>query len=268
MLALLLAALPAPQSTVVAFAKQTVDLKSRSVTVEQRVLKGVKFVAVLGGRPGSRLIKGRQPVSRFVQESGAAAGINGAFFVMAAIKSTDSRMIGPVVSETGPRYVPFTGKVHLDRLEGRPLVLWNDRSISFIPYQPGMNSADGLEAELPGVRGGFVGGAWLVADGRALSRAEIRAHGPRDAETARRRAAFGVTRDGAVCLLAAAGSVPSSRMAEAAIEFGCRFAVLLDSGFSTSLVFGNQTMVSGHSTSKVPSRPVPHALVVYSPTAP
>lgn len=266
--ALLLAGSLAVQSTVVAFAKQTVDLHAGPVRVDQKAVKGVRYVAVIGGRPGSRLVQGRQPVSQFVRESGAAAGINGAFFVMTAIKSTDSRMIGPVVSESGAKYVPFSSKVHLDRLEGRPLVLWNDQTMAFIPYQPFMNSAEGLEAELKGVKGGFVGGAWLVADGRPLTKAEIRAHGPRDAETARRRAAFGITQNGTVCLLAAAGSVPSSRMAEAAVEFGCRFAVLLDSGFSTSLVFGNQTMVSGHSTAKVPSRPVPHALVVYSPTAP
>jgi hypothetical protein len=250
----------------VAFVKQTVDLHSEPVVTQQRVVKGVTYSAVIGGRPGSRLIQGRQPVTKFVQDAGAVAGINGAFFVMTAIKSNDSRMIGPVVSETGSHVVPFLARPHMERLEGRPLVLWNAKSIAFIPYQWTMNSAQALEGELPEVSGGFVGGAWLVVDGRPLTREEIRAHGPKDADTPRRRAAFGVTKSGAVCLLAASGSVPSSRLGEAAAEFGCSYAVLLDSGFSTSLVYGGRTLVSGDSTSKTPSRPVPHAIVLYGPT--
>ncbi|MFX8246681.1 hypothetical protein ABTL56_19145, partial [Acinetobacter baumannii] len=75
-------------------------------------------------------------------------------------------------------------------------MLWNTTTAAFIPYHATMNSAQDLEGELGGVSGGFVGGAWLVAEGRPLSRDEIRAHGPRDAETPRRRAAFGVTKGG------------------------------------------------------------------------
>jgi hypothetical protein len=46
---------------------------------------------------------------------------------------------------------------------------------------------------------------------------------------------------------------------------GIREAVLLDSGFSTSLVWKDEILVSGHSRPDMPSRPVPHALVIMPP---
>jgi hypothetical protein len=39
-------------------------------------------------------------------------------------------------------------------------------------------------------------------------------------------------------------------------------AVLLDSGFSTSLVYDKKIIVTGHTATNLPSRPVPHAIVV------
>jgi hypothetical protein len=37
----------------------------------------------------------------------------------------------------------------------------------------------------------------------------------------------------------------------------------LDSGFSTSLVDGDKVLVTGHTSPGIPSRPVPHAIVLY-----
>ena len=49
---------------------------------------------------------------------------------------------------------------------------------------------------------------------------------------------------------------------------GLKEAVLLDSGFSTSLVLGKEVLASGHSTAGEPSRPVPHAIVLMGETDP
>jgi hypothetical protein len=38
---------------------------------------------------------------------------------------------------------------------------------------------------------------------------------------------------------------------------------LLDSGFSTSLVFQDKILVTGHTSAGIPSRPVPQALLLY-----
>ncbi|MFX8797768.1 phosphodiester glycosidase family protein, partial [Acinetobacter baumannii] len=75
----------------------------------------------------------------------------------------------------------------------------------------------------------------------------------------RRRAFFGVAADGTIVLGASLGSVGSDRLADAAAAAGVQEAVMMDSGFSTSLVYGDKVIASGHSTPTEPSRPVPHA---------
>lgn len=39
----------------------------------------------------------------------------------------------------------------------------------------------------------------------------------------------------------------------------------MDSGFSTSLVLGKRILVTGHTAPNLPSRPVPHAIVLFAP---
>jgi len=62
---------------------------------------------------------------------------------------------------------------------------------------------------------------------------------------------------------------PSVNSARALAEQGIQEAVLLDSGFSTSLVLGQKILVTGHTSPSIPSRSIPHALVLFSkpPTA-
>ena len=55
--------------------------------------------------------------------------------------------------------------------------------------------------------------------------------------------------------------VTTMRMAEAAVAAGAKEAVLLDSGFSTSVVYNGKIIVTGHTARDVTSRPVPHAIV-------
>ena len=61
---------------------------------------------------------------------------------------------------------------------------------------------------------------------------------------------------------------PSENLARALQSLGVHEAVLLDSGFSTSLVYGKQILVTGHTSPGIPSRPVPHALVLFGKPAP
>ena len=59
--------------------------------------------------------------------------------------------------------------------------------------------------------------------------------------------------------------VSSSRLAQIAEAAGAREAVLMDSGYSTSLIYGTRVLAVGHRTRKVASRPVPHAIVFMNP---
>jgi hypothetical protein len=51
-------------------------------------------------------------------------------------------------------------------------------------------------------------------------------------------------------------------LAKAASDAGVAEAVLLDSGFSTSVIYDNRIIVTGHTAPDIPSRPVPHAIVI------
>jgi hypothetical protein len=67
--------------------------------------------------------------------------------------------------------------------------------------------------------------------------------------------------DGSPVAACSKDSVPTSVFAKMLAEAGVQEAILLDSGFSTSLVYGEKIMASGHSTPTTPSRPVPHAII-------
>ncbi|MCA1597354.1 MAG: hypothetical protein LC772_13160, partial [Chloroflexi bacterium] len=62
-------------------------------------------------------------------------------------------------------------------------------------------------------------------------------------------------------------SISTSALAESAEQMRIQEAFLLDSGFSTSLIWQNRVLVSGHSRKDVPSRPVPHALFLMGSVA-
>jgi hypothetical protein len=75
-------------------------------------------------------------------------------------------------------------------------------------------------------------------------------------------------RDGRIVIGAAIDSVTTSQLGNALVEAGVKEALLLDSGYSTSLVFGDQILASGHSTPDQPSRPIPHSILLTSDLAP
>jgi len=245
------------------------NLATAPVQEEKVQIRRNEFVALTGGEPRSVIGDHRKTVREFMQETGAVAGVNGGFFALAAVAADDNQMMGPCKTSNQGVFVPSKPEYNVARLRHRPLVVWSRDRYAVVPYVPGEhNRESAVEKILPGFTDCFLAGAWLVVDGRPMGKNAILAHGAQDAEDPRRRAFLGFRDDGAVVCGASLGSVPSSMAAQAAVALGCRTAVLLDSGFSTSLVIGDDILASGHSTKTKPSRPVPHAIMLMGTLAP
>ncbi len=233
------------------------------LTIDRFNDRGVTLVLVEGGVLGTRRSPIRQGVEDFVREAGATAGINGTFFANASLKGTDNLLIGPSLcdNEASETMSPFDTK---PQLEGRPLVVVSPTCTCIVPYDTSSLSLPGaIQNLLPDVTNAFLGGVWLVRGGAASTLDQLNAYNVHDAEDPRRRAFFAIMPDGRPVLGASDGSITSKHLARDLAAAGVREAVLLDSGFSTSLVFQSTILVTGHSTPTVPSRPVPQALVLY-----
>ena len=232
----------------------------------RQVRMGRSQVALLvGGLPVSRHVLWRSSVGQFVRAAGAVAGVNGTFFKDAAIASNDSNMLGPMLT-AGGNFLSETDPVQLRKIAGRPLVAWSHDQFLVTAFDPvTMNRKAAVRALLPGVTDAFLAGGWLVHGGRALSTAQMMVHAPKDAQEVRPRVFFGVTKGGLSIAGATITPVSSARLAQIAEEAGAQEAVLMDSGYSTSLIYGERVLAVGHKTRGVPSRPVPHAIVFMNP---
>lgn len=230
---------------------------------------GIPFILIQGGVVGTRRAAARTGVETMVRAAGAQAGLNGTFFSDARLRGTDSVLIGPALygGRHGPEF-QASETPNTAALAGRPLVLLAPNRTRILPYQPlAMNTRPAMGAYLPGLTDAFLGGVWLVQGGIAADRAHIDAFHIRDAEDPRRRAFFCLMPDGRPCLGATTFVATSDALARALQAAGVREAVLLDSGFSTSLVYGSKVLVTGHTLPGIPSRPVPHALVLFGAEA-
>ncbi len=227
---------------------------------------GHTYLAMLrGGLPVSRHVLWRSSVGQFIREAGAVAGVNGTFFKDAAIASNDSNMLGPMLTPDG-KFLSETDSVQLKKIAGRPLVAWSRGNFLVTAFEPkSMNHKAQVEALLPGMTDAFLAGAWLVHGGQALTLKEMQVHAPKDAQEVRPRVFFGVTKDGLVIAGATISPVSSVRLALIAEHYGASEAVLMDSGYSTSLIYGTRALAVGHTSRKVQSRPVPHAIVFMNP---
>jgi len=236
--------------------------KPAPVSCEAGEYDKTKLVLLRGGAAMSVLSSGRETVGDFVSENNAVAGINGTFFVMAAIASTDNRLIGPSRSEKPGDFMPDSDPFRLTKLVDRPMVLWGPTRFAVMPFQPGaMNQEQIFKSFMPDYTNAFLAGAWLVHDGVPRTEDEMRNYSSQDIQDTRKRVFFGVTKDGQFMCGASEGSITSETLAKAAAAAGVSEAVLLDSGFSASVVFDGQILVTGHSAIDNPSRPVPHAIV-------
>jgi biofilm PGA synthesis lipoprotein PgaB len=229
---------------------------------------GVPFILIEGGEPQTRRSPLRCEVGAMVQAAGAQAGLNGTYFVDASVAGTDNTLIGPSLCGNEKKVV-FNSQDRTRLLTGRPLVLLSKAQTRLVPYNPAtMGTQDALESWLPGLTDVFLGGVWLVHHGKAADPAEIDRFQVHDAEDPRRRAFFCLLPDGRPALGATTYVTPSSDLAVALQAMGVQEAVLLDSGFSTSLVYGKKILVTGHTSPGIPSRPVPHALILFGKPAP
>ena len=244
------------------------ELRPTPVRLSQTWLEGVNLALIQGGSPMSLLTSGRRGVGEFMHAVGAKAGINGSFFTDALIASNDNTMIGPLLTRSleGARQVIFRPEENpglLSRIQQRPLVLWSRNQFMMVPFQPdSMNTRAALERLLPGVSDAFLGGAWIVHKGLPRSADQLEPFVPGDGWERRPRVFLGITRDGKMALGASTSAASTEMLARAASSAGVEEAVLLDSGYSTSLIFGKQIVAVGRARAAQPSRPVPHAIVL------
>lgn len=225
---------------------------------------GVPLKMVFGGHPSTVMSKtGRQPVKDFVREASAVAGINGGFFAMAAIDSADNAMVGPVKTAEMSKVTPDDAPERWPKINNRPLVIWSENEFALLPYIPAqMTKEDQFQYFMKDYTDCFMGGTWLVHKGVARSADDQSTFAAKDIQDTRRRAFVGITKDGEFVAGTATDSVSSAKLGAAIAEAGVEEAVLIDSGFSTSLVFNDKIKASGHSNKEHPSRPVPHAIII------
>ena len=214
--------------------------------------------------------KGRSSVGEFIQNAVAAgtvtpppvAGMNGTFFADAALRGTDNTMIGPCLTRADNVFYPELDAVRLQKLRNRPLVIAGPGRLLIVPFNPdAMNSEAAVRAILPNATDVFLAGAWIVHDGQPRTRKEMGAYSARDFNDPRRRAFFGVTDTGEMIFGGTLDVVTTEMMAKAAAAAGVKEAVLMDSGFSTSIVYDGKIIVTGHTAKDLPSRPVPQGLL-------
>ncbi len=235
------------------------------ITVQTFREAGVPFTMVIGGEPGSYRPGVREAVGDMVQETKATAGLNGTFFANASLTGTDNLLIGPSLCGNDPSGKLLCSPYDLKpQLAGRPMVLLSHDCTEILPYdKSSARSLANLRSMQPGLTDAFLGGVWLVRDGVAADEDGVSAFHVGDAEDPRRRAFFAIMADGRPALGATTYVASSSQLAAALQQAGVQNAVLLDSGFSTSLVFQSKVLVTGHTAPGIPSRPVPQALLLY-----
>lgn len=238
-------------------------LKDAPITYETGVFEGIELALVKGGVASSLRSPSREGVLDFMRETNAVAGVNGTFFAMAAVAGTSNEMVGPCFTHNEKMWVPDMVPDRLEKIRNRPMVVWGPTSIAFFPFQgEQMNVIDPIRDFMPDFTDAFVSGALLVHNGVARTREQMEAYSAGDIMDPRKRAFVGVSPDGEIVLGASLGSVESDKFAAAIAAAGVQEAIMMDSGFSTSLVYGDKVVASGHATPTTPSRPVPHVIVL------
>ena len=241
------------------------DLIESPVTLETGKFDGVGLVLVKGGKPLTvrATDTGRKSVGEFIRDTpSTVAGMNGTFFVNADLRSVDNALIGPCRTQIESLFFADEDKQRLPRIWNRPLVVWGPKKIAIVPFNPYANNDEVSVISLMGdATDVFLGGAWIVHDGIARTKKEI-VYAARDYNDPRKRAFFGVTDKGEPVLGATLEVVTTEMMARGAAAAGVHEAVLMDSGFSTSIVYDGKIIATGHTAKDLPSRSVPHAILV------
>lgn len=223
----------------------------------------VRMRWIRGGVLTSARLNTRKDVPSIIRAAAAPAGLNGTFFSDARVNSQGAGIVGPILSRLGPGFAPGLPGDR-PRISGRPLVLISSKQMAFLPFRPHLAlDDDGVRRLLPDVTDCFLGGAWLIHDGKPLDHEELERFGLSNIFDFRPRAVLGIDNQGRPFLGAAMTGNASDRLAKSLAKLGLEECVLLDSGFSTSLVLGQEVLVSGIVRADMPARPVPHALLLY-----
>lgn len=212
-------------------------LSTAALRTQQTVAAGVPLTlssgGILSGQLAERLLgssdfvpDGRQPAAGQPGSVQPGSGTNDLRLWITS-HAAGGAPLGPYQAQGGA-FVPETDPDRLTLVQGRPLVLWNGERLAFLPFSPGpMNDDARLSALLPGLKGAFVAGAWLVQGTQAMSSAGILSTGTSDLRTLRRRVFLGVNAAGEPMLGASKVPVTARQLALAAAEAGAQDAVLV-----------------------------------------
>ena len=222
---------------------------------------------VAGGDLGTQALHSRSTVGQMAEQAHVEAALNGAFFSEIRLRTLGSAMMGPTLCRADQKYSPAT----LDedaRLEGRPLVLIGPNKCLVLPYAEHLgHSQDVLQALMPDVTDAFLAGGWIVHHGKALPPATLLAWSSHDANDARHRVFAGVDKEHRFLLGGTQDGIGTAQLSKILEKMKLEEAWLMDSGYSSSLVWRNRILISGHNDRATPSRPVPHALFLYGEPA-
>lgn len=226
------------------------------------LLGGKRLCFVRGGRVRSAFSQAWMPVRHLIDRERALGGVNAGYFCGMPGRCS---LVGGVLSEGGKIFLPATPR-DASKCRDRPLVLWGRDAVVFTRFRPEIGlQRRSLDRLLPGATDAFVGGAWLVHGGKPVPAGVMSKASAPDISTRRLRAAAGIDSGGRWILAASEAPVDAATLAKGMAALGAREAVLLDGGLSTALVWRGLNIVNGDNYNSAPSRPVPHALVVFDP---
>ncbi len=228
---------PAPRGLDVLPSSATLLLGTGPLMTRQTVAAGIPLTLSSGGSLSGQLAGRLLSSSDFTPDAGRpGSGQPGSgqpdpgkndLRLWITSHAAEGEPLGPYQAQGGA-FVPETDPARLTLVQGRPFVVWNSERLAFLPFVPGMMNDDAqLSALLPGLKGAFVAGAWLVQGGQAMSSADILNTGSSDLRTLRRRVFLGVSAAGQPMLGVSKVPVTARQLALAAAGAGAQDAVLV-----------------------------------------
>lgn len=215
-------------------------------------INNVPFIFIAGGKPITIHHHTRDQVPAIIANTPAIAAVDGGFFNLELLDS--NYMLGPVYSQSTGQFVPGK-RGEIPFLDDRPLVLISPDTVKFVPFQhKEHNSLEQIQAIMPDVTDAFVAAGWLVENGQPQPLERFgRLYSVNEL---RHRAFWGINQQGQPKIGVSVEPIGSVDLGIALAKAGFRYAVMLDSGASTSLAFKGESLV-GYTP-----RPVPHVVAL------
>ena len=228
----------------------------RQIVTKRKTLRKVPFIFASGGRLTTIHASKPQQVAKIIDRHQVVAGIDGAFFIMH--NAVSNQLVGPSLSRIDRKFHRGTA-YEVARSAGRPLVLMDEDTVKFIPFNPQRhNSINGIQTELPKVTDAFIAAGWLVQNGQPQTTESF--GNLYKVNELRHRAFWGFDREGKPTLGISTKIIGAVELSQVLAQEGWQEAVMVDSGLSTSLAYQGKSLVSDY----VP-RPVPHVVGLIPP---